>query len=73
MKSMETYYRWLAIQYAVQCGRIHAELIETLFRYNARQRMGRFVARLEALCRRKPGDDVSLVSEAARAPALRAQ
>jgi hypothetical protein len=57
MKSMETYYRWLAIQYAVRCGRIHAELVETLFRYNARPRMGRFVARLEALCRRAPGDD----------------
>ncbi len=49
MKSMETYYRWLAIQYATQCGRIHSELLETLFRYNARPRMGRFVARLEAL------------------------
>jgi hypothetical protein len=55
MKSMETYYRWLAIQYAARCGRIHAELIETLFRYNARAHMGRFVARLETLCRRSPG------------------
>ena len=52
MKSMETYYRWLAIQYAARCGRIHSELVETLFRYNARPRMGRFVARLEALCQR---------------------
>ena len=60
MKSMETYYRWLAIQYAARCGRIHSELIETLFRYNARPRMGRFVARLEALCRRAPGDGDSL-------------
>jgi hypothetical protein len=50
MKSMETYYRWLAIQYATHCGRIHAELVETLFRYNGRVRMGRFVARLESLC-----------------------
>ena len=32
-------------------GRIHAELVETLFRYNARPCMGRFVARLEGLCR----------------------
>lgn len=55
MKSMETYYRWLAIQYAAQCGRIHAELIDTLFRYNARARMGYFVAKLEALCRRGAG------------------
>jgi hypothetical protein len=60
MKSMETYYRWLAIQYAARCGRIHSELVETLFRYNARPRMGRFVARLEALCRRAPRDDDSL-------------
>jgi hypothetical protein len=56
MKSMETYYRWLAIQYAARCGRIHSELVETLFRYNGRPRMGRFVERLEALCRRAPGD-----------------
>ena len=55
MKSMETYYRWLAIQYAAQCGRIHSELVETLFRYNARSRMGRFVARLETFCGRAPG------------------
>jgi hypothetical protein len=54
MKSMETYYRWLAIQYAAQCGRIHSELVETLFRYNARSRMGRFVGRLEALCEDAP-------------------
>jgi hypothetical protein len=63
MKSMETYYRWLAIQYAAQCGRIHSELVETLFRYNARPRMGRFVARLEALCRRAPGGGDSLVAD----------
>jgi hypothetical protein len=60
MKSMETYYRWLAIQYAARCGRIHSELLETLFRYNARPRMGRFVARLEALCRWAPGEGDSL-------------
>ena len=55
MKSMETYYRWLAIQYATQCGRIHSELVETLFRYNARARMGRFLGWLETLCRRGLG------------------
>jgi hypothetical protein len=65
MKSMETYYRWLAIQYAAQCGRIHPELVETLFRYNARSRMGRFVARLEALCRRVPSGGDSLADEGA--------
>jgi hypothetical protein len=65
MKSMETYYRWLAIQYAARCGRIHSELVETLFRYNARPRMGRFVARLEALCRQAPGDGDGLAIEGA--------
>ena len=60
MKSMETYYRWLAIQYAARCGRIHSELLETLFRYNGRPRMGRFVERLEALCQRAPGDGDSV-------------
>ena len=67
MKSMETYYRWLAIQYAARCGRIHSELIETLFRYNARSRMGRFVARLETLCRRAPITGDSLPIEGAEA------
>jgi hypothetical protein len=67
MKSMETYYRWLAIQYAAQCGRIHSELVETLFRYNARPRMGRFVARLEALCRQAPGGGDSPAAEGAEA------
>jgi hypothetical protein len=39
MKSMETFYRWLALQYAAQCGRIHYPLVETLFRYNGRPRV----------------------------------
>jgi len=63
MKSMETYYRWLALQYAARCGRIHAELIDTLFGYNGRPRMGRFVARLEALCRQAPVAGDSLAAE----------
>jgi hypothetical protein len=49
MKSMETYYRWLAVEYARQRGRIHPRLVETLFRYNARSRMGSFLYRLERL------------------------
>ena len=47
MKSMETYYRWLALQCAAQRGRIHRRLVETLFRYNARPRMSGFLRRLE--------------------------
>jgi hypothetical protein len=49
MKSMETYYRWLALQYAAQCKRIHHRLVETLFRYNSRPRMGGFLHRLAEL------------------------
>jgi hypothetical protein len=49
MKSMETYYRWLALQFAAQCGRIHHGLVETLFRYNGRPRMGGFLHRLEQM------------------------
>jgi hypothetical protein len=49
MKSMETYYRWLAVQYAAQRGRIHQRLLETLFRYNGRPRMGGFLHRLEQM------------------------
>ena len=62
MKSMETYYRWLAVQYAARRGRIHSELIETLFRYNARPHMGGFIARLEDLCRRAPDDGYGLAT-----------
>jgi hypothetical protein len=49
MKSMETYYRWLALQYAAQRGRIHHRLVETLFRYNGRPRMSGFLHCLEEL------------------------
>lgn len=56
MKSMENYYRWVALQYAAQCGRIHPRLVETLFRYNARPRMGGFLFRLEQMCRGRSGN-----------------
>jgi len=62
MKSMETYYRWLALGYAAQSGRIHQGLVETLFRYNGRPRMGGFLQRLEAMTRRdRPCRAVGLV------------
>jgi hypothetical protein len=54
MKSMETYYRWLALEYARQRGRIHHGLVETLFRYNARQRMAGFLHHLQALTAAHP-------------------
>lgn len=56
MKSMETYYRWLAVEYARQRGRIHPRLVETLFRYNARSTMGSFLHRLEGLADTHGGD-----------------
>jgi hypothetical protein len=52
MKSMETYYRWVAVQYAAQAGRIHHRLVETLFRYNGRPRMSSFLHRLSELAGR---------------------
>jgi hypothetical protein len=52
MKSMETYYRWLAVQYAALAGRIHHRLVETLFRYNSRPRMSGFLHRLSELAGR---------------------
>jgi hypothetical protein len=50
MKSMEVYYRWLCELYARQRRQIHRPLVETLFRYNHRHRMGAYLAELEALC-----------------------
>jgi hypothetical protein len=50
--------RWLARQYAAQRGRIHHRLIETLFRFNARTRMGGFLHRLEDLCRGRSCEQV---------------
>jgi hypothetical protein len=52
MKSMETYYRWVAVQYAALAGRIHHRLVETLFRYNSRPRMSGFLHRLSELAGR---------------------
>ena len=55
MKSMETYYRWLALQYAARQGRIHQRLIETLFRYNGRAHMGGFLHRLGEIAKSVQG------------------
>ncbi len=49
MKSLEVYYRWLCVLYARHQGRIHRGLVETLFRYNNRHRLARFVAELKAM------------------------
>ncbi len=44
---MKSHYRWLAVQCAARRRRIHYRLVETLFRYNSRPRMGGFLHRLE--------------------------
>jgi hypothetical protein len=46
MKSMERYYRWLSKGYALQYGRLHRGLVDTLFRYNRRDQKGRYIASL---------------------------
>lgn len=51
MKNVERYYRWLCLEYARQCGRIHRGLVDTLYRYNHRHMRGAFLERLEALVR----------------------
>jgi hypothetical protein len=49
MKSMEKYYRWLSRQYFLSFGRPHRRLVDTIFRYNARDRKGFYLAKLERL------------------------
>lgn len=51
MKSMETYYRWLSKRYAANYGKLHVGLADTLFRYNNRQRKGRYIATLAGTVR----------------------
>jgi len=46
MKSMERYYGWLSRAYARRFGRLHQGLVDTLFRYNYRDRKGRYIATL---------------------------
>ena len=40
MKSMEVYYHWLSAKYVETFGRLHQPLVDTLFRYNQRDRKG---------------------------------
>ena len=46
MKSMENYYRWISKLYALKFGRPHISLIDTIFRYNRRERRGHYLATL---------------------------
>jgi len=49
MKSMETYYRWLSRCYAEAFGKLHMPLVDTVFRYNCRERKGRYITTLAGL------------------------
>ena len=46
MKSMEQYYRWLSRLYALEFDRPHMPLVDTIFRYNHRERRGHYLADL---------------------------
>jgi hypothetical protein len=46
MKSMEKYYRWVSKRYANEFGKLHPELVKTIFRYNNRHTKGRYVSTL---------------------------
>jgi hypothetical protein len=46
MKSMENYYRWISKLYAQKFGRPHMPLVDTIFRYNRRERRGHYLAGL---------------------------
>jgi len=43
MKSMETYYRWLSERYYREFGKLHMGLVDTIFRYNHRDRRGHYL------------------------------
>jgi len=44
MKSMEKYYRWLSKLYCARFGKLHHRLVDTIFRYNNRDRKGHYIA-----------------------------
>jgi hypothetical protein len=46
MKSMEKYYRWVSKRYVETFGRLHQNLVDTLFRYNKRGMKGEYIATL---------------------------
>jgi hypothetical protein len=46
MKSMEKYYRWVSKRYVETFGRLHKNLVDTIFRYNKRAMKGQYIATL---------------------------
>jgi hypothetical protein len=55
MKSMEKYYRWLSKRYVRAFGRLHQNLVDTIFRYNHRDRKGRYIQTLAGTVPKKIG------------------
>ena len=52
MKSMEKYYRWLSKLYALEFGELHNGLVDTIFRYNYRDRRGVYISTLAGTTQR---------------------
>ena len=49
MKSMEKYYRWVSERYVLTFGKIHKGLVDTIFRYNKRERKGFYLESMAKL------------------------
>ena len=43
---MEKYYRWVSKRYVETFGRLHNNLVDTIFKYNNRGRKGKYIATL---------------------------
>jgi len=43
MKSMENYYRWISLKYIHTFKKIHYPLVDTIFRYNYRDKKGQYI------------------------------
>jgi hypothetical protein len=54
MKSMENYYRWISRLYAQEFGRPHMPLVDTIFRYNQRERRGHYLETLGNIMAESP-------------------
>jgi hypothetical protein len=48
MKSMEKYYRWLSQRYVDGFNELHGPLVDTIFRYNQRDRKALYIAKMLA-------------------------
>ena len=55
MKNMEKYYRWISKRYVETFGRIHQGLVDTIFKYNHREKRGHYMATLLASVRGDEG------------------